>query len=147
MGKVTHPEFLDCVKKGKIKKFPGGPDSAHREWKVAHEDLKEAKESLSRKKYKWATIQSYYSMFHSARAMVFQAGYREHSHYCLRIALRAIYVEKGLLDSNVIEVFHMAKNLRENADYHGTFSREDADHLCKEAKNLLAISKSVVKKN
>jgi uncharacterized protein (UPF0332 family) len=43
-------------------------------------DLEEAKDSLSRKKFKWAIIQGYYSMFHAARALVYSEGFREKSH-------------------------------------------------------------------
>ncbi|MBI4232298.1 HEPN domain-containing protein [Candidatus Peregrinibacteria bacterium] len=37
----------------------------------AQEDLKDAEDSLQLKKFKWATIQAYYSMFHSARALLY----------------------------------------------------------------------------
>jgi len=145
VGKIKNPDFLECLKKGKIKPFSSGPNVALKEWTTAEEDLEEAKESLSRKKHKWSTIQSYYAMFHSARALIYKAGYREHSHYCLRIALRALYVERGLLDAHYIEIFHMAKNLRENADYHGNFSNEDAEHLYQEAMNFLQTAGSILK--
>jgi len=137
MGTIINPDFLECLKKGKIKKFSSGPDVAFKEWTTAKEDLLEAKESLSRRKFKWSTIQSYYAMFHAARSLVYRAGYREHSHYCLRIALRALYVETGLLDAHYVDVFHMAKNLRENADYHGEFSKSDAADLYQEAMSFL----------
>lgn len=55
-------------------------------------DLQEAKESLSRKKFKWATIQGYYSMFHAARALLYSKGFREKSHYALISSVkRTIY--------------------------------------------------------
>jgi len=145
VGKIKSPDFLECLRKGKIKQFSSGSSVALKEWTTAEEDLEEAKESLSRKKYKWSTIQSYYAMFHAARALIYKAGYREHNHYCLRIALRALYVETGLLEAHHIEIFHMAKNLRENADYHGNFSSEDAEHLYQEAINFLKAAGSILK--
>jgi len=36
------------------------------------------------------------SMFHSTRALLFAKNYREHSHYCLIVAMRALYVETRL---------------------------------------------------
>lgn len=50
-----------------------------KEIEAAASDLEEAKGSLSRGKIKWAIIQGYYSMFHSARALIYNRGYRERS--------------------------------------------------------------------
>jgi uncharacterized protein (UPF0332 family) len=47
-----------------------------------------------------------------------------------------------MLQENVIEVLHMAKNLRENADYQGNFSQEDAEFLLKEAFEFLQKAES-----
>ena len=43
--------------------------------------------SCEKKNYKWAIIQAYYSIFHGTRALLFKAGYREESHFALKIAL------------------------------------------------------------
>src|SRR5712692_7719925 len=43
-------------------------------------DLQEAKDSLGLGKYKWATVQAYYSSFHSARALLYAKNFREQSH-------------------------------------------------------------------
>ena len=48
-----------------------------KEIKAAESDLKDAEDSLERKKFKWATIQGYYSMFHAAGVLIFSKGYRE----------------------------------------------------------------------
>lgn len=41
--------------------------------------------------FEWATIQAYYSMFHSARALLYRRGYRERSHHALLVALRELF--------------------------------------------------------
>ena len=43
----------------------------------AQADLKDAEDSLGQRKFKWATIQAYYSIFHSARALLYSRGFRE----------------------------------------------------------------------
>lgn len=48
---------------------------------------------MSRNKFKWATIQAYYSMFHAARALLYSAGYREKSHPALLTALNEIFAK------------------------------------------------------
>ncbi len=42
-----------------------------KEMRAAASDLKDAEDSFSREKFKWATVQAYYSMFHAARALLY----------------------------------------------------------------------------
>ncbi len=80
--------FEQCLEKGKIKEFSQGKALIQKELQTAEKDLLDGKEGFARGKYKWTTIQSYYVMFHSARALLYNKNYREKSHYCLSIALR-----------------------------------------------------------
>ncbi len=65
-----NPEFEDCLRKKRIWEFTRGQAIAVKELETAADDLASAKRSLETGGYKWATIQSYYSMFHSARALL-----------------------------------------------------------------------------
>lgn len=76
-------------------------------------------------------------MFHSARALLHSHGYREKSHYCLVVALRALFVDKGLLSYTLIESFQKAKSLRENADYEDDFSQAGAEIVVLGAQGLI----------
>ena len=140
-----NPEFKDCLRKQKLKKFSRGKALVNKELKSAEEDLKTAKESFNNENYKWATIQCYYSMFHSARALLYSKNYRERSHYCLIVALRIFYGEKGLLSGNLIEGFQKAKALRENADYYDQWSKAGAVALFDLADKFLNISIKLLK--
>ncbi|MQY61332.1 HEPN domain-containing protein [bacterium] len=140
-----NPEFKDCLRKQKLKKFSRGKALVNKELKSAEEDLKTAKESFNNENYKWATIQCYYSMFHSARALLYSKNYRERSHYCLIVALRIFYGEKGLLSGNLIEGFQKAKALRENADYYDQWSKAGAEALFDLADKFLNISIKLLK--
>jgi len=91
-------KFEQCLERGKIISFSRGKKLARKELKSALEDLKSAEKSLGLENYKWSTIQSYYSMFHSARALLYAKNYREKSHFCLIEAIRTLYLEKGLLN-------------------------------------------------
>lgn len=133
-----NPEFEKCLKRGKVRVFSRGKALVDKELSTARSDLGEAQESLGRAKYKWSTIQSYYySMFHSARALIYDKNYRERSHYCLIVALRALYVETKQLSFSLIEALHKAKTLREQADYYGEFSKATAYSLLGSAKEFL----------
>jgi uncharacterized protein (UPF0332 family) len=139
-------EFKRCIERGKIVAFGKGTSLVGKELNSAGDDLLAAKDSFERGNYKWATIQAYYSMFHTARGLIYAKKYREKSHYCLVIALEHLYVERGLLDKVFIESLMMGKEMRESADYRSSFSREGADNLIKAAEDFLSIAKKLSKK-
>ena len=132
-----NPEFEACLKKNKIKEFSRGKALVAKDLKTAQEDLEVAEDSFNNKKYKWSTVQSYYSMFHSARALLYAKNYRERSHYCLIVALRTLYVETRLLPLSLIEALQRGKRLREDADYYSRWSEEGAEFVLKVAKDFL----------
>jgi uncharacterized protein (UPF0332 family) len=87
-----NPGFRKCIENKKIILAPGAKRLFSRELDTAKTDLKEAQDSFERRGYKWGTIQSYYAMFHTARALLYHKGYRERSHFCLAVALDTLYV-------------------------------------------------------
>ena len=130
-------EFKKCLERGKIKRFSPGKKLVGKELRLADEDCKISKESLKAKRYKWSIVQSYYSMFHSARALLYSESYREKSHYCLVEAIKALFVKTGKLDVGLVESLLEAKNLREAADYYGDFSELNCRKLVKKAGEFL----------
>jgi len=140
-----NPEFKKCLKNQKIKVFSRGKTLTNKELKVAASDLEQAKISLKGNNYKWATIQCYYSMFHSARALLYVKNYRERSHHCLIVAIRELYVEKKLLSFYLIEGLQKAKILRENADYYDEWSRIGAEKILKLSEEFLNHSRQIIK--
>ncbi|MGC9059304.1 MAG: HEPN domain-containing protein [Candidatus Aenigmatarchaeota archaeon] len=106
-----------------------------KEIKAAKSDLIDAKDSMERNKFKWATIQGYYSMFHSARALIYSKGFREKSHYALLVALRELFEDE--LGHSLIRAFEEGMNLREEADYGLKFSEAGALDVIENAEKLL----------
>lgn len=139
-------KFKQCLKRRKIRRFSRGKALVKKELESAKFDLKAAKESFKDKNYKWATIQTYYSMFHSARALLYNKNYQEKSHYCLIEAIRALYVEKGLVGYWLIEALQKAKSLREGADYYSEFSKVGAEDLIEKAREFLKKVKEILGK-
>jgi len=137
-------EFQECLRKAKLQEFSRGRSLVKKELKTAEQDLVDARDSLNREKYKWSTIQSYYSMFHSARALLYIKNYREKSHYCLIVALRALYVDKKMFLNTLVESLQRAKTLRENADYYDEWSKETAESLLKAAEKFLSVSRQLI---
>lgn len=139
-------KFQECLKKGKIRIFSRGKDLAGKELRLAKEDLDIAKNSFSEGNFRWAVVQAYYSMFHSARCLLFDKNYREHSHYCLIEAIRELYVAKGELSNLLLEDLIKAKQLREAADYYGDFSPDNAKRLIESAEKFIAEAERITKK-
>ena len=137
-------EYDDCLKRGKIKPFSRGKALAAKEIEAAESDLNRAHKTYNESDFKWATIQVYYSMFHSARALLYVKSLREHSHYCLIAAIRALYVETRLIPVRFLEGFQEAKNLREDADYYHRWSQASCEKLIKLAEEFLEIAEKIV---
>jgi len=137
-------EYDSCLKRGKIKLFSRGKALASKELKTAKADLERARKTYKEGDYKWATIQVYYSMFHSARALLYKQNLREHSHYCLLQAMRSLYVDTKKLPGRHIEMFQKAKDLREDADYYNRWSEKGCEKLLEAAEEFLEKAISIV---
>jgi uncharacterized protein (UPF0332 family) len=142
-----NPEFKQCLENKKIITFAKGKNLVRKEITVAQSDLFDAKAGYENERYKWSTIQAYYAMFHAARALVFSEGYREKSHYCLAVALRALFADSKRMDVQLVRDFLNAMNLREAADYESDFSQagakaviDSADKFIEQAIAILGIS-------
>ena len=137
-------DFEKCLKNRRIVPQDHADKLIDAELETAKEDLEETKLSLEHGRFKWATIQGYYSMFHAARALLFAKGYREKSHVCLKYAIQALYVEEGVLDKKYVDQFDVTMLLRETADYKREFSKESAQIAMKNAEAFLAETERIL---
>jgi uncharacterized protein (UPF0332 family) len=133
----VNQDFKQCLESQKIIPFEQGKKLVKKELSISESDLLDAKAGFREKRYKWATIQAYYAMFHAARALVYSKGYREKSHYCLAVALKALFVEEGKLDAQSARDFLNAMNLREAADYEAEFSETGATAVITAAEKFI----------
>jgi len=140
----VNQEFEQCLESKKIIAFSKGKELVRKELSIAKSDLAEARDGLGNQKYKWSTIQGYYAMFHAARALVYSRGYREKSHYCLTIAIRALFVDEGLMEVQSVRDFLNAMNLREAADYEAEFSESGARAVISAAERFIEKAAAVL---
>jgi uncharacterized protein (UPF0332 family) len=117
----------------------------------AKDDLETAKKSLRAGDYKWATVQAYYSIFHAARALLYNKNFRERSHRGLLSALKLLYPSRII--GSIMEDFSEAMRLREQADYGLVYSEdsarvsvEDAESFLEETTKILGPSSTPEKK-
>ena len=83
-------------------------------------------------------------MFHTAKALVYRKGYREKSHVCLSIALRALY--EDVVDAKHFERFRDCMNLRQDADYGMIYSDRSAREVTDWAEEFLKAAREALKK-
>lgn len=138
--------FKRCLDERRIARIPIQPDLVKKELGAAEFDLKSAENSNRGGNPKWATVQAYYSMFHAAKALVLSRGYREKSHICLSVALKALFVDAGTFEAKHFEHFRDCMNLREDADYGLVYSETSAETVVEWAREFLDAAKSVIGK-
>jgi uncharacterized protein (UPF0332 family) len=143
LGERISPELRRLLNEERITRFHASPEMADKEVEAARYDLGKANESLSRGDVKWATVQGYYAFFHSVRALIYNAGYREKSHRALLTALEELYVKQGKVSRRHLDSFRNAMNLREAADYGMTYSEDGARKILADAEDFIEVVKKV----
>jgi len=139
-------DYDECLKKGKIRSFSRGKSLSSTEFDAAISDFNRAKKTYKDGDYKWATIQIYYSMFHSARALLYSRNLREHSHFCLLEAIRTLFVESKQIPISLLEGFQEAKNLREEADYYNRWSKHGCEKLLKISRDFIDKARTIIER-
>jgi len=142
-GSGVSSEFDKLLIERKLIRSRIGKNMVMKEVKAAQTDLQDAKDSLEQRKFKWATIQGYYSTFHSARALLYNRGFREKSHYALLVALRELFSNE--LERSLIGKFEEGMELRQEADYGLKFSEAGAIETIEGAEKLLERAKELLK--
>jgi uncharacterized protein (UPF0332 family) len=143
MGNGLSPAFQKLLEERKITRIKRDAALVAKEMAAAKEDLKDARESFELKKNKWATIQGYYAMFHAARAMLFDKGFREKSHYALLVAIRELYA--GKIERSLVQGFEHGMYLRQEADYGLKYSERGALDVIENAEKMFAGAKGILK--
>jgi len=127
MGEGVSPRIRRLIEERKLTRIRINRNLILKEIKGAIHDLEKARKSLSDGDFKWATVQAYYAMFHSARALRYSRGYREKSHRALLTAIRELFSRSGELDHELVEDLGNAMDMREEADYGMVFSETGAE--------------------
>jgi len=100
-------------------------------------DLKSAENSINNKNYKWAIVQSYYSMFHAFRGLIYSRGYKEMSHSGLKRAIKTLFVDYGIISEDIFLEFDSAMKAREMADYSYIYDKYTALNMIESSKKLI----------
>lgn len=137
-------DFKKCLEKKSLYLSVGATGLFRKELESAEDDLGDAKRSLLDGRFKWATIQAYYAIFHAARALLYSKGYRERSHYCVVVGIERLFADEGLLDMKWARALRNAMSMREDADYSSEFSMDGAETTVRNAEGFLKEAKRIL---
>lgn len=133
-----------CLREGFLKRIKMDKKLVKKELEESRKDLEDAKASLDMKKFKWSIIQSYYSMFHAARAVLFSLGLKERRHFAIQVVLEDM-VKNKRLEQRYVDDFKAGMFTREEADYESEYSQERAASLLKIAEGFDKRMKNIFK--
>lgn len=128
-------DINDCLRERHLIKIKPEKDLIQKELRESDYDFEKAKKAHSDKDYKWSIVKAYYSMFHSARAVLFKLGLKEKKHFALGIVLEDLN-KKGKLEIRYVNDFSAAMSSREDADYRYFYSEESSEHSLKMAEEF-----------
>jgi uncharacterized protein (UPF0332 family) len=135
-----------CLAEGYLQKVNPSKGIQKKEISSAEYDLKRAEASFDESDYKWSTIQSYYCIFHAARALLNSIGYREKRHFAIGVVLES-FAKSGKISAGIVSDFAAAMSSREDADYRDVYSQETAKYMLEVAEDFLKEAKNILKIN
>lgn len=116
----------ECLERGFLRRVEVDHELVRKELAGAEHDVEAARHDLKRGDAKWATVKSYYSVFHAARAVLYSLGYKERAHFAIGVVLRELE-KQGKLEAKYPLDFEACMEAREDADYRLEYSKERAE--------------------
>jgi len=133
----------ELIKQGTLTREPVDPNLIAKEIAEADSDLQQAERSLTQNNFKWAIIQSYYSMFHAAKAVLFSMGLREKKHFAVTSVLEILSTD-GKLEARFVNEFAGTQHDREEADYHYHHNKSSSENALSAAQDFVKRMKSLL---
>jgi len=147
MAKKTRYSIDKLLEEGLLRKIPASKERAEESFRTAESWLNEAENNLQSKALRSCIISSYLAMFHSARGVMFAAGFREKSHFSVARYLEDKYVKKNLLEEKWIELLDHYRETRHDDQYSTSFfaTEDDAGKALSSAKEFVTRIRNLVK--
>jgi len=135
----------ECFKKRMLRKIPPDLNKAQRSLEIAENKLKTAKNAFEKKLYGPTLIYGYTSMFHLSRSLLYKDGIQEKSHICLFLYVKMNYSK--IIPPYLINSIDSFRKERHETLYGLDFkeTREDAELIIHDSKELLKIVKKIIK--
>ena len=136
----------DCFGKGLLKRINKQHDLALKDIKIAEFFLKEAEDQLEMNKEVMDALALYNAYFHAVRALLFNDGVKERSHFCIARYLEEEYVLKSRINVKFLNAYETIMSLRHNAQYstEQIEIEEDLDELFNVCEDFLTVIRKVI---
>jgi len=134
----------DCFKLRLLRKIAPDKEKSKKSIEIADIRISTAKELLKHKIFNSVISESYMSMFHASRALLYKDGIQEKSHYAISVYLKEIYKDKIPLP--VINLLEIHRTERHEATYGFEYQpdKEDAELAIKDAEMFIKEIKKVL---
>ncbi len=108
---------------------------------TAAECLIDAQTMNKQKRWKAAVSRAYYTIYHSARAVLITVDSKAFTHQGVNIEFSKHFIKPGIFEKSLIRTFSKMLDARQKSDYEIGFnaSEEDAVHAVTEAENFYKI--------
>jgi uncharacterized protein (UPF0332 family) len=134
----------DLFKERLLRKIIPSPEKIKSSLKIAENKLEESKKLFESMFFNQAVITAYTCMFHSARALLYNEGIQEKSHFALCVYLKENYPDK--ISKNLLNSFDNYRKERHEALYGFDYEagKEDAESAIEDSEELLNKLKEIL---
>ncbi|HHQ44723.1 MAG TPA: HEPN domain-containing protein [Candidatus Altiarchaeales archaeon] len=98
----------ECMQERLLRQIPKDPAKSRKSIKVAEKRLREAEKAVKLEIPPYAIMQAYTAMFHAARALLYQDGIQEKSHWATYIYLKEKYADK--IPANLLNIHRIERH-------------------------------------
>ena len=117
----------DCFKFRLLRKIEPDKEKTKKSLEISKQRLNEAGRAIELKIFQYAILESYMSMFHAARALLYKDGIQEKSHFAIFIYLKEKYSDK--IPLHILNFLNIHRIERHEAMYGLEFKPEEQDVL------------------
>lgn len=110
-----------------MRKIVPDKEKSKKSLEIAKERINQAEEAIKLKIFNFAVIESYTAMFHSARAILYNDGIQEKSHFAVYIYLKEKYIDK--IPLNILNFLNIHRTERHEALYGLEYKPEKQDAI------------------
>ena len=117
----------DCFKFRLLRKIAPDEEKTKKSLEISKQRLNEAERAIDLKIFQYAILESYMSMFHAARALLYKDGIQEKSHFAIFIYLKEKYSD--IIPLHILNFLNVHRIERHEAMYGLEYKPEEQDAL------------------
>ena len=140
---MTVRTVQDCFAARILRRISPDPEKSKQSLLIAEKRLSKAHEALTKEFYDFALLEAYTAMFHASRALLYQEGIQEKSHYAVYLYLK----EHQQFPEDIANLLNIHRAERHDVLYGLEYevTQEDAKTTIKDAISFMNIIKEILK--